>query len=88
MDVTENQHETYERLIETEDRLLRQLGTCEMTQEAVLDQQSAWAEPLDLETIETILKGILELDAKLRLELLNLRLEKKKLGRKLRRKAP
>ncbi|QWU16217.1 hypothetical protein [Paenibacillus sophorae] len=34
MDVTENQQETYERLVEAEDRLIRQLETCELAPSA------------------------------------------------------
>lgn len=82
MDVAETRQEAYEKLIETEDRLIRQLETCELAQEAILDQRSVCEEVPDLEAVEVILKSILALDAKLRLELLVLRLEKKKLVRK------
>lgn len=82
MDVAKTHQEAYEKLIETEDRLIRQLETCELTQEAILDQRSVCEEVPYLEAVEVILKSILALDAKLRLELMGLRLEKKKLGRK------
>lgn len=83
MNVTKNPQETYERLIENEDSLIRQLKTCQLILEAILDQRPVCEELPDLDTVETILKSILSLDTKLRLELLNLRLEKKKLSRKM-----
>ncbi len=59
------------------DRLIRQLETCELTQEAILDLRSVFEEVPNLEAFEVILKSILALDTKLRLVLLSLRLEKR-----------
>jgi hypothetical protein len=76
VDVTTNPYETYERLVEEEDRRVRQLETCELAQTAILDLYYNSKEPLDRETVQEILKAVHAIDLRLQSELLDLRLEK------------
>lgn len=85
MDISNNQYETYGRLVETEDKLILRLETYELLQSAIFDFLYRSQETLDREAIQEILKAIHAFDLRLQSELLALRLEKNTVARHLKK---
>ena len=85
MDVTGSSHETYEKLVEQEDRLLQRLKVCELAQSAVIDLFYKSEETLNREAVEEILKAILTIGLRLQSKLLAFRLEKKTVAHQLKK---
>lgn len=76
-------HERYEQLVEAEDLAIRQSETCELTKNALFDLVYKSQEELDSLTIEDIVTAVHAIDQRLQSNLLELRLEKSSLARKL-----
>jgi hypothetical protein len=84
MTLTET-HEKYEQLVEEEDRAIQQLEVCELAKSAIFDTFFRSEQEPDQATMEEILKAIHAIDQRLQAELLNLRLVKNTLARKMKK---
>ncbi|SED13124.1 hypothetical protein [Paenibacillus sp. GP183] len=78
-------HEKYEKLVEEEDRAIQQLEVCELAKNAMLDTFYRSEREPDQTTVKEILKTIHAIDQRLQSELLDLRLEKNSLARKMKK---
>jgi hypothetical protein len=67
---------TYNRYIEEEDKLYKQLNTLELCQCALFDHISRYGKQFNKLTAEEVLLNINELEVNVRLELLHVRMEK------------
>ncbi|GIO32882.1 MULTISPECIES: hypothetical protein [Paenibacillus] len=85
MDVTANPYETYNQLINAEDRLLERLEACELAQSSIFDLFFKSEGPLSREGVEEILQAVHAISLRLQSELLALRLEKKTVARQLKK---
>lgn len=76
-------HERYEQLVNEEDSFILKLEACELAKNALFDMMYRSEQEPDTATMEEILKAIHTIDQRLQAKLLELRLEKKRLARKI-----
>jgi hypothetical protein len=76
-------HERYKWLVEEEERIILKLEACELSKSTLFDMVYRCEQEPDPATVEEILRAVHAIDQRLQSELLELRLEKKSLARKM-----
>lgn len=76
-------HERYAQLIDEEDRFTLKLEACELAEHALFDMVYKSEQEPDSATVKEILAAVHTIDLRLQAELLELRLEKMSLSRKI-----
>lgn len=76
-------HERYNQLVDEEDRFILKLEACELAEHALSDMVYKSEQEPDFATVKEILMAVHTIDLRLQAELLELRLEKMTLSRKI-----